>query len=311
MPSNSPIPEGDPAGSCGCLYIVATPIGHASDITLRALEILTAVDLIAAEDTRRSGRLLTRHGIKNKFVSLHEHNEKRRTPALIRRLQAGQRIALVSNAGTPSVSDPGYRLVTEAVSAGIPVVPLPGPCAAVCALSAAGLPTDAFVFIGFPPPKKGKRRLLLEALTDQPYTVVFYESPRRMLRLLEEAAEIMGERNCVLAREMTKRHEEFLRGSLSEVHDVLQSRSDIKGECTLLVAGAGQGPQDADAAWRKALYAQMSEGVDGLAGRVKQIARRHGVSRKKVYAEALRLKHGRHRPGSQPRKPTQSEDSMQ
>jgi 16S rRNA (cytidine1402-2'-O)-methyltransferase len=272
------------------LYVVATPIGNLGDITLRAIRTLAAVDLVAAEDTRDTARLLGGYGIEAKLISYHEHNEAQRAPELLSRLQAGERIALVSDAGTPSVSDPGYRLIQAAAAAGLPVVPVPGVSAAVSALSVSGLPTDSFLFVGFAPKKKGKRRQFLADLAPQPHTLVIYESPRRIIDLLAELEALLGPRRAVLAREMTKRHEEFLRGSLAEIRAALEGRAEIKGEITLLVAGA---PKDAAADWavvEAALAEALAAGRDSLASLTKAIAKAHHRPRAEVYARALRLK---------------------
>ena len=203
----------------GVLYVVATPIGNREDITLRALDILREVNLIAAEDTRKSGNFLTHYQIKNRLISFHEHNEKKRTPELIGKLLDGTTIALVSNAGTPSVSDPGYRLIEAAIANKITVTPIPGVTAATAAMSVSGLPTDSFVFIGFAPKKKGKRLKFLTELSAEPRPLIFYESPKRILSLMEEIISCMGDRNAMLAREMTKLHEEFVRGTVSQILD--------------------------------------------------------------------------------------------
>jgi 16S rRNA (cytidine1402-2'-O)-methyltransferase len=220
--------------ACGALYVVATPIGNREDITLRALDILREVDLIAAEDTRKSGNFLAHYQIK------------KRTPELIGKLLAGMTIALVSNAGTPLVSDPGYRLIEAAIAEKIMVTPIPGVSAATAAMSVSGLPTDSFVFIGFAPKKKGKRLKFLTQLSAEPRPLIFYESPRRILSLMEEIISCMGDRNAVLAREMTKVHEEFIRGTVSQILKTIRVRSAFKGECTLLVAG-GEASEKIDA----------------------------------------------------------------
>ena len=222
----------------GTLYVVATPIGNCDDITLRALNILREVDLIAAEDTRKTRRFLELHAIKNSLISYHEHNETERTSKLVAKLKSGISIALVSNAGTPTVSDPGYRLIKATLADKLKVMPVPGVSAATTALSAAGLPTDSFVFLGFPAKQKTKRRQQLNDLAREPRTLIFYESPRRILALLGEIKDAMGDRYVVFAREMTKPHEEFLRGRLSEIALQLNRRANVKGECTLLVAGS-------------------------------------------------------------------------
>jgi 16S rRNA (cytidine1402-2'-O)-methyltransferase len=230
-----------PEGQNGKLYIVATPIGNQEDITLRALRVLQNVDIIAAEDTRKTRRFLSHHNIKGRLISYHEHNEPNRTESLIGKLMAGASVALVSNAGTPTVSDPGYPLVKAAVENRIPVVPVPGASAAITALSAAGLPTDSFVFLGFLAKKKAKRLKQLYELATEKRTLIIYESPKRIVSLLDELSRYMKERYVVLSREMTKRHEEFLRGTPAAVRDRLSSRPKVKGEITLLVAGTPTG----------------------------------------------------------------------
>jgi len=272
--------------------VVATPIGHLEDITLRAIKTLRQVDLIAAEDTRHTRRLLAAHQIENKLVSYHEHNEDQRTAELVERLESGAAIALVSDAGTPTVSDPGYRLVEAAAARRIPVVPIPGASAAITALSAAGLPTDSFTFVGFPVRKKGGRMAQLRQLASLPQTLVFYQSPRRLLDFLREVQEVFGDRPAVLARELTKLHEEFLRGPLSRIIEQLEQRTEIKGECTLLVSGVESAEptlQDLDTAIAEAL-ARSDQSLSELA---KDLARRFRVPRRDIYDKALALKSGR------------------
>jgi 16S rRNA (cytidine1402-2'-O)-methyltransferase len=221
----------------GTLYVVATPIGNLEDITQRALRVLREVSLIAAEDTRRTRVLLDHYQIDNALTSLYEHNEAHKAPGLIRRLEQGESIALVSEAGTPLISDPGFRLVQLAIARGLPVVPLPGPSAVIAALMAAGLPTDRFAFEGFLPKKPGKRRRRLQKLQDEPHTTVFYESPRRLQDLLREIQTWWGDRRVVVARELTKKFEELMRGRISEVQTQLQARPPL-GEVTVVVEGA-------------------------------------------------------------------------
>jgi 16S rRNA (cytidine1402-2'-O)-methyltransferase len=279
--------------AAGTLYVVATPIGNPEDITLRAIRVLGEVDWVAAEDTRCTRRLLKHHGLSAPLISFYEHNEQRRTGELIRRLAEGSSGALVSNAGTPTVSDPGYRLVTAAAKEGIPVVPVPGPTAAAAALSASGLPTDAFVFVGFPPKKPKALHRFLERLAAEEKTLIFYESPVRILSFLEAAEKVFSDRRAVLAREMTKPHEEFLRGRLSAIRGALSDRDAVKGECTLLVAGASDaGPPSADdlaEAVRSALDAGMS-----VSEAAKTIAGRYRLPKARVYETALALKKNRH-----------------
>lgn len=292
MPSNLLTDNKNNIVDPATLYVVATPIGNRNDITLRALNTLQAVDLVAAEDTRKTGRFLSWHNIRQALVSYHEHNEHERTPGLIAKLQQNVSIALVCNAGTPGVSDPGYRLVMAAIAAGIRVVPIPGVSATTAALSAAGLPTDAFVFIGFAPRKKARRLQQLTELAAEPRTLVFYESPRRITILLQELADILGDRRGVLAREMTKVHEEFLRGRLSEIRQTLQDRPAIKGECTLLVAGGDA----ANLISRETIQSEIKNALGSknarLAGVARKIAKKYGLSKNRVYQQALKIRNG-------------------
>jgi 16S rRNA (cytidine1402-2'-O)-methyltransferase len=279
-----------PPPAAGTLYVVATPIGNLQDITLRALSVLKAVDLVAAEDTRQTRRLLRHFGLAAPLISYHEHNETARAPELVRRLKAGAAIALVTNAGTPGVSDPGYRLVSAAAAEGLRVVPVPGPTAAAAALSASGLATDAFVFAGFLARKAGRRRRQIQALASHTQTVILYESPLRVAALIEELIAEFGDRRSVLAREMTKLHEEFIRGRLTEVLAALRSRAEVKGECTLLIAGrAAAEPSGWDAA-RQDLRRQLQSRSKGLAELAREVAQIHGLPRQAAYAEALKIK---------------------
>ncbi|MEW6511635.1 MAG: 16S rRNA (cytidine(1402)-2'-O)-methyltransferase [Bacteroidota bacterium] len=219
----------------GALYIVSTPIGNLDDITVRATKILGAVDVIAAEDTRTTGVLLDRLGIRKPLVSYFSQNEKRRIPGLLARLKAGEAIGLVTDAGTPGISDPAYALIRGAVAAGIPVIPVPGASALLAALVMSGLPTDRFVFEGFLPMKKG-RKTRLETLAREERTMIIYESPHRILRTLEDVLAVMGDRHVAVAREITKKFEESLRGPVSEVVHTLRSR-EPRGEYVLVIAG--------------------------------------------------------------------------
>lgn len=274
----------------GTLYVVATPIGNLEDITVRALHILGSVDLIAAEDTRHTRKLLSYHHIDGSLTSYHEHNEQERTPQLIRQLLDGRSLAVVSNAGTPSVSDPGYRLIQAAVHAGIRVVPIPGAAAAITALSGSGLPTDTFIFVGFLPKKKKRRTDQLLKLAEESRTLIFYESPQRVGTLIEELLEIFGDRPAVLAREMTKIHEEFLRGNLAKLSAVLEQRASVRGECTLLIGGRQRGPAQITEAVTDEIREALSTSGKRLSEIVKEIAGNTGLSRSKVYEEALKMK---------------------
>jgi len=225
----------------GTLYVVATPIGNLGDVSERARAVLADVAAVVAEDTRRTGRLLAHLDVSVPLISNHEHNEASRVPRLLARLAAGEDLALVSDAGTPTISDPGYPLVRAAVEEGVPVVPIPGPCAAVAALTASGLPTDRFLFAGFPPRSKGKRRRWLAELAGERGTLVLYEAPPRLARTCQELAETLGDRQAVLARELTKLHEEFVRGTLHDLAGRYGERAP-RGEVVLVVAGAGRRP---------------------------------------------------------------------
>lgn len=260
----------------GALYIVATPIGNLEDITLRALRVLREADLIACEDTRHTRKLLDHFGISKPAVSYHEHNEQARAAELIERLEAGATIALVSDAGTPLVSDPGYRVVRAAIDAGIPVVPIPGPSAALTALSASGLATDSFRFCGFFPPKTSQRRKLLEDLRAEQTTLVFYEAPHRVVETLRDIEEVMGPRPVVVARELTKLHEEFLRGTAEEIAQKIQPR----GEMTILI-GKGELVAD-DTPIEEAVRLLEQEGVSRMDA-IKQIAKERGLAKREVY----------------------------
>lgn len=275
----------------GMLYVVATPIGNLEDIGLRALKVLKEADLIAAEDTRHTRILLDHYDIRTPLVSHHEHNEKAQAPRLVERLKRGESIALVSDAGTPAISDPGYRLVVEALNAGIRITPIPGASALVSALSAGGLPTDRFVFEGFLPAKKGERESRLEALRDESRTVVFYEAPQRLKDSLAAMRRILGNRDIVVARELSKLHEEFLRGTIDEVAEKLAER-EVKGEVTVVVRGApeNQGISEEVLATEIRRLMENRLGVKEIA---EQLADKHRISRRAVYQLALRLKSGR------------------
>ncbi len=257
----------------GCLYLVGTPIGNLEDITLRALRILREADQIAAEDTRHTQKLLSHYEISRPMVSYHEHNEMTRAPELLISLEQGAKIALVSDAGTPLVSDPGYRLVTLCLRHQIPVVPIPGPSALLASLSASGLPNEEFLFVGFLPARSGERRRALERLRIEDRTIILYEAPHRVEECVADAQEILGDRPACLAREVTKLHEEFRRGKLSALAASLAERP-ARGEITLLI-----GPEDpADA------HAQV-DSAQSLSDRVEELIRQAKLDRK----EALKL----------------------
>ncbi|MDD2390090.1 MAG: 16S rRNA (cytidine(1402)-2'-O)-methyltransferase [Desulfobacterales bacterium] len=276
--------------SSGKLYVVATPIGNMEDITLRAVRILGEVDLIAAEDTRQTGKLLACHGIKGHLISVHEHNEIERTAGLIRKLKDGCSIALVTDAGTPGVSDPGYHLVRVAIEEKISVVPIPGVSAAIAALSASGLPTDSFLFVGFLPKKSSKRLQQLHDLSNQPGTIIVYESPRRILSLLKELESVMGDRYAVLSREITKLHEEFIRGTVSEIWADLGGRQSVKGECTLLISGCEKDKPVSMEIIQEEIQSALKLKNGTVSDIVKDIARRYPLSKSRIYEEALKIK---------------------
>lgn len=288
---HSPLPMDDrEAVRCpGGLYVVATPIGNLEDITLRAIKTLAGVDLIAAEDTRHTARLLSHYRIATPLISCHAHNERQRTGDLIEKIRSGAAVALVSDAGTPSVSDPGFRLVRAAVEQGLPVIPIPGVSAVVTALCASGLPTDAFLFLGFAPKKKGQRMQLLKSLAAETRTLIFYESPRRVVAFLDEIRSAMGDRPAVLAREMTKLHEEFIRSSLSEIKTLLTGRPHVKGECTLLVQWPGETDAKPETELIAALRHALAQPGTHLSDLAKTYARQYKLPKKTIYEIALNV----------------------
>lgn len=265
----------------GILYIVATPIGNLEDISLRALRILKEVDRIACEDTRQTGKLLNHFGISKPLISYHEHNERERAEHLIELLEAGQNVALVSDAGTPLIADPGYRVVHLARERSIVVTPIPGASAIVSALSASGLATDAFSFRGFLPIKSSQRRKMLQACAIED-TTVFYEAPHRILEALEDIQAILGPRPLVLARELTKLHEEFLTGTAEEIRTNLAARPAIKGEFVILI-GKGE-PAAEEMPVDEAVAQLLNDGVPRMEA-MKQVARRYGLSKREVYKQ--------------------------
>ncbi len=267
------------------LYVVATPIGNLEDVTLRALRVLREVDVIAAEDTRRTRILLRHHGIDRPLTSYYDAVERDKAPRLVAQMVAGKRIALVSDAGTPGVADPGYHLVRAAVAAGVPVVPIPGASSVVTLVSVSGLAVDRFAFEGFLPPRDAARRKRLEALAQEPRAMVFLETGRRLVAFLEAAADVLGERETVIGRELTKLHEELMRGTLPVLRD--RVRDGVLGEVTVVVAGAPERSGPADAA---SLDDEI-RAAHGAGMRVRElsaaIAERHGLPRRVVYQRAL------------------------
>jgi 16S rRNA (cytidine1402-2'-O)-methyltransferase len=272
--------------------VVATPIGNLEDITLRALRILKQADLIACEDTRQTQKLLTHFGITTRTTSYHEHNEASRAEELVGQLAKGARIALVTDAGMPGISDPGYRVIAKAVERQIPVIPIPGASAFVAALAVSGLPTDPVEFHGFLPPKRGQRRQVLEGIKNSQQTQVFYEAPHRMQQATEDVVEILGaDRQIVIAREITKTHEEFLRGPAGEILKQLSTRAEIKGEITLLIGKAERGEATSSVASISQLVQQAmtAEGLDEKAA-LKRVAKNKGISKSEAYRELQRNK---------------------
>lgn len=269
----------------GILYIVATPIGNLDDITLRALRILKEVDVVAAEDTRHTQILLRHHDIHKPLTSYHEHNERAKSQELITRLERGQNIALVSDAGTPAISDPGFRLVVQAIRAGVRIIPIPGASAVTAVLSGSGLPTDRFVFEGFLPAKKKQRRERLQTLRDERRTLIFYEAPHRLKEALGDILELLGNRDAVLAREVSKVHEEFLRGPVSELIRALAS-GDVRGEVTLIISGSAGASRVNEDLLKTEIGKLKGEGL-----RVKEIAEvlgeKFGYPKKEIYRLAL------------------------
>ena len=269
------------------LYVVATPIGNLRDITLRALETLAAAELILCEDTRTSARLLDHYGISARKQAFHEHNERDKADYIAGRIAAGGAIALISDAGTPLISDPGFPLLRHLAAQNLPVFPIPGASALLSALVVAGLPTDAFAFHGFLPPKAGARANALEKLKDSRETLVFYESPRRLESSLASMAEVLGDRQAVVALELTKRFERHFRGSLAELAARFAGE-ETKGEAVIVVAGAAEASAPSAEQWQAALASAMAD--QPLRAAVDDIAARFGLKRKEVYDAALALK---------------------
>jgi len=271
---------------------VATPIGNLEDITLRALRILKEADLIACEDTRQTQKLLNHYGLTTRTTSYHEHNEAERSQELAHDLKKGLRLALVTDAGMPGISDPGFRLISLAIGQGIPVIPIPGAAAVVTALVASGLPTDSFRFNGFLPAKSGQRTRMLESIRTSPRTQVFYEAPHRVKEVLTDIVEVLGPgRRVVVARELTKIHEEFLRGSAGEILETLNARGEIKGEITLLIGKAGEGDQAGSRVRiSERLQQIMSEERMDEKAALKRIAKELGISKSEAYRELQRIR---------------------
>ena len=272
----------NPTSGPGTLFVVATPLGNLEDLTLRALRVLREASLVACEDTRRTGGLLRAHGISTPTTSYFEHNERWKGGRILDELRSGRDVALVSDAGTPGVSDPGYRLVRDARAEGLPVLPVPGPSAAIAALSVSGLPTDRFLFVGFPPARAGERRRALTELATMRATLVVYESPLRVVGALVDMIEVLGDRDAFLCREATKVHEEYLCAPLSALRLSLASRETVRGEMVLVVAGAGE---TAPLAAEDPVAPYRALAAEGRTRReaVKEAARRTGRPAREVY----------------------------
>ncbi|HET7317532.1 MAG TPA: 16S rRNA (cytidine(1402)-2'-O)-methyltransferase [Nitrospirota bacterium] len=272
----------------GTLYIVSTPIGNLEDITVRAIRVLKEVDLIAAEDTRHTRHLLDRYEITTPLTSYHDHNKEEKAPVLVARLLEGSSVALVSDAGTPGISDPGYFLINVAADQKIPVVPVPGATAAIAALSISGLPTDSFVFEGFLPAKHAARLKRLKNLTQEKRTIIFYEAPHKIVKTLEDMIEVLGDRKAVVTRELTKIHEETIRGMFSDILSHLREGT-VRGEFTIVVHGASTEPaaQDIDPAEylkNLMLHRGLSK-KEAIAAAAEEL----GLPKKEVYKESLKL----------------------
>ena len=287
--------DGEQRAANPSLYLVGTPIGNLEDITLRAVRVLKEVDVIACEDTRQTQKLLNHYAITTRTTSYHEHNEMTKSAELVKEMQEGASVALVTDAGMPGISDPGYRLIALAIRHHVPVVPVPGASAFLAALVASGLPTDSFRFSGFLPAKRGERRAALEAVKSSPRTQVFYEAPHRIVETLTDVVEVLGEaRHVVVAREVTKLHEEFLRGRAGEVLDNLKARETVKGEITLLIGKAEEGDLGTASLDRPTVRQRVGqimaeEKIDEKAA-LKKAAKERGISKSEAYRELQRSK---------------------
>lgn len=276
----------------GKLFVVSTPIGNLEDITLRAVSVLKDCDVIACEDTRTTKKLLIRYGIETNLTSYHEHNEVEKSQKLLEELKEGKNVALVSDAGTPSVSDPGWRLVNLSIENKVEVVPVPGPSATLSALVVSGLPTDSFLFLGFFPKTAGKKKELLKNVKDYPYTLIFYESARRLSGTLSVLLEILGNRNICVAREMTKLYEEVIRGSVSEVISILSERDTVKGEVTVVLEGDREGRKNISTEEAQEMLRAMKERGIVLSDAVRAVCESSGASKNRIYKIALGIWEG-------------------
>ncbi|MDD5475204.1 MAG: 16S rRNA (cytidine(1402)-2'-O)-methyltransferase [Syntrophales bacterium] len=272
----------------GTLFIVATPIGNLEDITIRALRVLKDVDLIAAEDTRRTALLLRHYGIDKPLTSLHDHNERAKSASLISRLLEGSFIAYVSDAGTPGISDPGFLLIRQAIAKSIDIVTIPGPSSVIAALSISGIPMDSFTFQGFIPSKPVRRRQFLASLKEKSETLVFFESPRRVMSSLHDILEILGDREMTLSRELTKIHEETYRGRVASVMEALEEKN-IKGEITMVLEGNREGPgmPSSDDVWTR-FKSIVKDGTTSTRDGVNRVALETGMPKKAVYSIVLK-----------------------
>lgn len=273
--------------TAGTLYLVATPIGNLEDLSYRARRVLAEVDVIACEDTRHTRHLLAHYGITTSLVSYHEHNEARRTAELLRRLRGGENVALVSDAGTPAVSDPGYTLIREAGAAGLPVVSIPGPSAVIAALTVSGLPPDRFVFVGFLPRKSGERRRALGEIATVPWTLVMFEAPHRITAVLHDVREVFGDRRIALARELTKKFEDVFRGTVSEALEHVRVHPP-RGEFTIVLEGAVEERKERKADAPARMRALLAEGTAPTAA-VADLMRTAGLSRREAYRLMLEI----------------------
>jgi len=272
----------------GKLYIISTPIGNLEDMTYRAVRILSEVDLIAAEDTRHSLKLLNHFNISKPLTSYYDHNQQLKGERILSSLRQGKTVALISDAGTPCVSDPGYHLIRDAVIEGIAVIPIPGCCAAITALSASGLPSDNFTFAGFPPARQGKRRTFLAELTGMTGTLILYEAPHRLESTLTDMCEVFGDRQIAVARELTKIYEEFLRGTASEVLAMV-SQAKVRGEVVILIAPGEAAPKEVEPL-ETLLKRLLHEDRLSIKDAAKKAAEITGVSRNEAYSEALKAR---------------------
>ena len=288
---NSAIPSTEtPPQRRGCLYLVATPIGNLEDITVRALRLLGEVDLVACEDTRHTVKLLNHYGIHKPTLSYHQHNEASRAPELLNRLEQGAQIVLVSDAGTPTISDPGHRLVSLCLERQIPVVPIPGPSAVIAALAASGLPTGEFLFIGFLPSRAAARRKTLRSLAKETHTLALYEAPHRLVDTLSDALDCLGRRTAVIAREITKVHEEFLRGDLAELLVRVQQQP-VRGEITILIGPPSPGSEEVPTLCvaplgQRVEQIMLERQIDRKAA-LKLAARERGLSKREAYKQLV------------------------